>query len=95
MAALQLLLDPEACALDLRDEAWGYYFRHCCRTDVPRAVHLPGGRFTALNLPVVELIRFAYNVQPFQIDGGPGWIRSDRFDVTVGARYISNDRDFD
>jgi uncharacterized protein (TIGR03435 family) len=45
----------------------------------------PGGRFSALNLPVVELIRFAYNVQPFQIEGGPGWVKTDRFDVTAKA----------
>lgn len=45
----------------------------------------PGGRFTAQNVPVRELIRFAYNVQPFQIEGGPGWMNSDRFDVTAKA----------
>ena len=45
----------------------------------------PGGRFTAQNVPTRELIRFAYNVQPFQIEGGPGWLNSDRFDVTAKA----------
>jgi len=45
----------------------------------------PGGRFTAQNVPARELIRFAYNVQPFQIEGGPGWVNSDRFDVTAKA----------
>jgi uncharacterized protein (TIGR03435 family) len=45
----------------------------------------PGGRFTALNVPARELIRFAYNVQPFQIEGGPGWLSSDRFDITAKA----------
>ena len=45
----------------------------------------PGGRFTAQNVPARELIRFAYNVQPFQIEGGPGWLNSDRFDVTAKA----------
>ena len=45
----------------------------------------PGGRFTAQNVPLFELIRFAYNVQPFQIEGGPRWITSDRFDVTGKA----------
>ena len=45
----------------------------------------PGGRFTAQNVPARELIRFAYNVQPFQIEGGPGWLSSDRFDVTAKA----------
>ena len=45
----------------------------------------PGGRFTAQNVPARELIRFAFNVQPFQIEGGPGWLNSDRFDVTAKA----------
>ena len=45
----------------------------------------PGGRFTATNVPLRELIRFAYNAQPFQIEGGPGWIDSERLDVTAKA----------
>jgi uncharacterized protein (TIGR03435 family) len=45
----------------------------------------PGGRVSAINVPLKELIRMAYNVQAFQIDGGPGWINSDRFDVTAKA----------
>ncbi len=46
---------------------------------------MPGGRFNAINAPVRELIRFAYNLQNFQIEGGPSWINSDRFDVTAKA----------
>jgi uncharacterized protein (TIGR03435 family) len=45
----------------------------------------PGGRVSAINVPLKELIRMAYDVQAFQIDGGPGWINSDRFDVTAKA----------
>ncbi len=45
----------------------------------------PGGRFIAQNAPLRELIRFAYNVQWFQIEGGPAWMSSDRFDVTAKA----------
>ncbi len=46
---------------------------------------LPGGNFTAQNVPAKELVRFAYGFQNFQIEGGPGWINSDRFDVTARA----------
>jgi uncharacterized protein (TIGR03435 family) len=45
----------------------------------------PGGRFTAENAPVRELLRFAFQIQPYQIEGAPGWVTSDRFDVTAKA----------
>lgn len=41
----------------------------------------PGGRLNALNVTMRDLIQFAYVVQPFQIEGGPSWLDSDRFDV--------------
>lgn len=44
---------------------------------------LAGGRVDAQNMPVAELIRMAYGVQPFQVEGGPGWINTDRFDITA------------
>src|SRR5690242_9909723 len=45
----------------------------------------PGGRFTAENVPLRELVRFAFGVQPFQMEGLPGWAGSDRFDITAKA----------
>jgi uncharacterized protein (TIGR03435 family) len=44
-----------------------------------------GGRFTATNLNLKTLISFAYKVQGFEVSGGPGWIGSDRYDVTAKA----------
>ena len=41
----------------------------------------PGGRLNLLNVTVLDIIRFAYAVQPFQIDGGPSWLESERYDV--------------
>jgi uncharacterized protein (TIGR03435 family) len=45
----------------------------------------PGGRLTMINVPVRQLIVRAYQVQPFQVLGGPSWITSDRFDITAKA----------
>jgi len=45
----------------------------------------PGGRFTATNVPVRLLIRNAYQLQDFQIVGGPDWLSSDRYDVVAKA----------
>jgi len=41
---------------------------------------LPGGRFIATNATLRQLIRNAYQLQEFQITGGPSWLDRDRFD---------------
>jgi uncharacterized protein (TIGR03435 family) len=38
---------------------------------------------TATNMPVRQLILFAYQLQSFQLIGGPSWLGSDRFDMTA------------
>lgn len=44
----------------------------------------PGGRYTATNYSLVELIRSAYRLQGgFQLIGGPNWLRADRFDIVA------------
>ena len=50
----------------------------------------PGGRFTATNVTLLDLIKAAYPVQGFarhdyQIAGGPDWIRTTRFDVSAAG----------
>jgi uncharacterized protein (TIGR03435 family) len=45
----------------------------------------PGGRYTATNITLRQLIRDAYRVQEFQVVGGPGWMSSDRFDIVAKA----------
>jgi len=39
------------------------------------------GSFTATNITARQLIVYAYRLREFQVDGGPGWMRSDRFDI--------------
>jgi uncharacterized protein (TIGR03435 family) len=41
----------------------------------------PGGRVTVTNMPVRQLITFAYQLAQFQLVGGPSWIASDRVDM--------------
>ena len=41
------------------------------------------GRYLATNVSLRLLIRNAYQLQDFQISGGPGWLGSDRFDINA------------
>jgi uncharacterized protein (TIGR03435 family) len=50
-----------------------------------RIMFQPGGRFTADNITLKFLIRLAYDVQDFQISGGPPWLNSDRYDIEAKA----------
>lgn len=43
----------------------------------------PSGRFTATNAPVQLFIGYAYQLQQFQLQGAPSWLRTDRFDVNA------------
>ena len=45
----------------------------------------PGGRVTAVNVPLSMLVRFSYGVQDFQVVGAPDWKESDRFDIAAKA----------
>src|SRR6202158_2177599 len=50
----------------------------------------PGGRFAARGYTLVLLIQRAYGVMDWNVSGGPGWIREDRFDVTAKANVAGN-----
>src|SRR6478672_2927342 len=45
----------------------------------------PGGRLTVTNVSLRGLVRFAYEMQDFQMDGGPSWFAADRYDVVAKA----------
>lgn len=45
-------------------------------------IQLPAnGRLTAAGISIKSLICFAYNLNDFQVIGGPSWVTSDRYDV--------------
>jgi uncharacterized protein (TIGR03435 family) len=41
----------------------------------------PGGRIGVRGCTVEQLIQQAFNIQRFQVSGGPGWMRADRYDI--------------
>jgi uncharacterized protein (TIGR03435 family) len=45
----------------------------------------PGGRFSATNATLVDMIVSAYPTRRIQMQGGPDWIDSERFDVIAKA----------
>jgi uncharacterized protein (TIGR03435 family) len=44
-----------------------------------------GGRVDIQNMPLKELITFAWRVQPYQISGALPWMSSERFDISAKA----------
>jgi bla regulator protein blaR1 len=46
----------------------------------------PGGRISATQITLRELVWRAYGLQPFQVGGGPDWTTEDRFDVAAKAQ---------
>lgn len=51
---------------------------------------MPGGVVVVSNQTLRNLIRAAYRVQPSQMDGGPAWLDSDRFDINARAGGSAN-----
>jgi len=45
----------------------------------------PGGGVTIVNASLKQIILMAYDVERFQVSGGPNWIDSDRFDIVATA----------
>jgi uncharacterized protein (TIGR03435 family) len=44
-------------------------------------VRYPSGTFTATGITAKNCIALAYNLLPFQLEGGPRWIADQRYDV--------------
>jgi uncharacterized protein (TIGR03435 family) len=45
----------------------------------------PGGRFSARDVTLKQLIAMAYGVQEYQISGGPKWMNRDRWSIEAKA----------
>ena len=45
----------------------------------------PGGQWTSSNMPLRALVRVAYGVQDFQLDGLPAWAESEHYDIVAKA----------
>jgi uncharacterized protein (TIGR03435 family) len=54
----------------------------------------PGGRLDITNMPLKQMIVIAWNVQPFQISGGPSWFDSDRYDIAAKPAITPKGSDF-
>jgi len=54
----------------------------------------PGGAFSTVGTTLRDLITFAYGVHRQQIIGAPGWVESDKFDISAkpDIEGIPNDR---
>ena len=50
-------------------------------TGVYRMNTEPGGRFLAINMPLVDVIRSAYDLRAFQLVDVPRWVETERFDI--------------
>jgi len=48
----------------------------------------PGGRFAATNATLGEFVRYAWQLQPFQLQGGPPWLETDRWDIAARLATI-------
>jgi uncharacterized protein (TIGR03435 family) len=45
----------------------------------------PGGRLHITNLTLEVIIREAYGIKPYQLSGGPAWLRNHLFDIEAKA----------
>jgi len=57
--------------------------RNLSADDFSEGGFMPGGRITAINVTLVNLMVAAHNLPPDRIEGGPSWSRRDRFDVVA------------
>lgn len=59
-----------------------------------RFQHTAGGGLNVTGVTLKTLIEFAYDVQDFQISGGPRWFRTDRYDILAKPERPEESTDF-
>jgi len=53
--------------------------------DITRRFTIQGRRFVTIHTSLVDLIQFAHGLHPHQIESGPNWLESDKFDVVAST----------
>src|SRR3569833_251645 len=60
----------------------------------PNINSLPGGRLIVTSQNLRDLLKFAFDLKDFQLDGAPGWADVDRYDIDAkAAASTANIRD--
>ena len=55
---------------------------------------LPSGQFRAINIPLKEVIKFAFNVREEAIVGAPAWTESQPYDIIGKASPVGSEETF-
>jgi uncharacterized protein (TIGR03435 family) len=55
---------------------------------------LPSGQFRAINIPLKEIIKFAFNVRDEAIIGAPGWVEAEHYDIVGKAPPVGREEVF-
>lgn len=82
-ALLTLLLS--ACALSAQTQFEVASIRPSATPDGGTSMYWGGPTFTVTNITLKRLVMQAFNLQDFQVTGGPAWFDKDRWDLTAKA----------
>jgi uncharacterized protein (TIGR03435 family) len=55
---------------------------------------LPSGQFRAINIPLKEIIKFAFNMRDEAIIGAPGWVETEHYDIVGKAPPVGQEETF-
>jgi uncharacterized protein (TIGR03435 family) len=81
-----VLLAGWAAVLGLSAQAQTFEVVSVKPTDPDRrgsTINFPNGAFNAIGVTTRKCITLAYDIQPFQLAGGPSWIGDQRYDIVA------------